>query len=83
MSLGFDNAVESTVDQLTCAIPCSAPRKLHRIADVRRQEGASIRTVAWQLGISADSVRRQEAGDNDLLLSDLVRWEGGVGCTDH
>lgn len=48
---------------------------LHRIADVRRQQGVTLRNVARRLGVSLPLVRRQEQPDSDLRLSDLLRWQ--------
>jgi transcriptional regulator with XRE-family HTH domain len=46
---------------------------LHRIAQVRRQQGMSLRTVAKRLGTNIGHLRAQEQS-NDLKLSDLQRW---------
>jgi len=48
---------------------------LHRIADVRRQQGVTLRNVARRLGVTLSVVRRQEEPDCDLRLSDLLRWQ--------
>lgn len=48
---------------------------LHRIADVRRQQGVTLRNVARRLGIALAVVRRQEQADCDLRISDLHRWQ--------
>ena len=48
---------------------------LHRIAEVRRQQGVTLRNVARRLGIPLPAVRRQEQPDCDLRLSDLLRWQ--------
>ena len=50
-------------------------RRLHRIAEVRRQQGVTLRNVARRLGVPLQIVRRQEACDCDLRLSDLHRWQ--------
>lgn len=50
-------------------------RRFHRIADVRRQQGVTIRNVARRLGIEIAVIRRQEQPDCDLRLSDLQRWQ--------
>lgn len=47
----------------------------HRIAEVRRRQGVTLRNVARRLGLSLPVVRRQECADNDLRLSDLQRWQ--------
>jgi transcriptional regulator with XRE-family HTH domain len=51
------------------------PGGLHRIAEVRRQQGVTLRNVARRLGIPLSVVRRQEQPDSDLRLSDLLRWQ--------
>lgn len=51
-----------------------APR-YHRIADVRRRQGVTLRNVARRLGMSLTTIRRQEQADCDLRLSDLHRWQ--------
>jgi len=48
---------------------------LHRIGEVRRRQGVTIRNVARRLGLAMAVVRRQEQGDCDLRLSDLHRWQ--------
>jgi transcriptional regulator with XRE-family HTH domain len=48
---------------------------LHRIAEVRRQQGVTLRNVARRLGIPLPVVRRQEHPDCDIRLSDLLRWQ--------
>lgn len=48
---------------------------LHRIADVRRQQQVSLRTVARRLGMPMSEVRRQEMSGCDMKLSDLLRWQ--------
>jgi len=50
-------------------------RLLHRIAQVRQQQGVTLRNVARRMGIEMGVVRRQEQADCDLRLSDLHRWQ--------
>lgn len=50
-------------------------RSYHRIAEVRRQQGVTLRNVARRLGVSLPLVRRQEQADCDLRISDLLRWQ--------
>ena len=70
---GHSDAVRAAAD----GGPVSAPRAggLHRIADVRRQQGVTLRNVARRLGIPLPVVRRQEQPDSDLRLSELLRWQ--------
>lgn len=48
---------------------------LHRISEVRRQQGVSVRCAARQLGTDATRVREQEQCDSDLTLSELYAWQ--------
>src|SRR6188508_113188 len=48
---------------------------LHRIQEVRRLQGMSLRTAARQLGTDDRSIRAQEQASSDLRLSDLYRWQ--------
>lgn len=47
----------------------------HRLAEVRKQQGVSVRSAARRMGVSMDQVRREEHPETDLMLSDLVRWQ--------
>ena len=51
------------------------PRRFHRIADVRRLQGVTLRNVSRRLGLPQAVVRRQEQEDCDLRLSDLLKWQ--------
>jgi transcriptional regulator with XRE-family HTH domain len=61
-------------DDLDVARP-GAAAGLHRVAEVRRQQGVTLRNVARRLGIPLPVVRRQERPDSDLRISDLLRWQ--------
>lgn len=56
-----------------------APKKLHRIASVRNQQGMSLRSVSRQMGRTMSTVRLQEDETQDLRLSDLRRWQKVLG----
>lgn len=63
-----------------CGDACHRPshgrqRRLHRIADVRRLQGVTLRNVSRRLGTPLTVVRRQEQPDCDLRLSDLLQWQ--------
>ncbi len=49
-------------------------RRLNRLAEVRRREGVTRRTIAGRLGLSPQEVLQQER-DSDLLLSTLYAWQ--------
>jgi len=58
--------------------PCSPSqpgRPLHRIQEVRRLQGMSLRTAARQLQTDIRSIRAQEQASTDLRLSDLYKWQ--------
>ena len=48
---------------------------LHRIQEVRRLQGMSLRTAARQLDTDIRSIRAQEQASTDLKLSDLYKWQ--------
>jgi transcriptional regulator with XRE-family HTH domain len=48
---------------------------LQRLAQVRRQQGLSRRTVARRMNIEVDELRRQENQTTDLPLSALFAWQ--------
>jgi transcriptional regulator with XRE-family HTH domain len=47
----------------------------HRIAEVRRQQGVTLRNVARRLGMPLPVAREQEQPQCDLRISDLLRWQ--------
>lgn len=53
----------------------NAPRKLHRIREIRMREGVSLRSAARQMGTDIRHVRLQEQESTDLRLSDLHKWQ--------
>ena len=50
-------------------------RPLHRIADARRRQGVSLRSVARRMNKSAEQVRRLEEPTSDMLVSELYEWQ--------
>ena len=50
-------------------------RALHRVAEVRREQGVSLRSAARHLGTDVSTVRHQENPYTDLCLSQLMRWQ--------
>lgn len=51
-----------------------SPRKLHRIRELRKQQGVSLRTASRKLGMPASQVREEEKPGSDLLVSQLSQW---------
>lgn len=52
-----------------------SPRALHRIRDVRRQQGISIQGAARKLRVEPSKLRAQEEESTDLHLTDLYQWQ--------
>ena len=53
----------------------SSPRALHRLREVRRRQGVSLRRVARHMRRDIREVRAQEEEHADLSLSDLYLWQ--------
>jgi transcriptional regulator with XRE-family HTH domain len=51
------------------------PKQLHRIAEVRRQQGVSRRRLGRVLKIDTEQLRYEENEHTDLTLSQLYRWQ--------
>lgn len=49
--------------------------RMHRIAEVREQQGVSLRAVSRQMGTEIRRLRKEEDETSDLRLSDLYRWQ--------
>lgn len=58
------------------APPEPSPKKsLHRVSEVRQQQGVSLRTAARHMKTDMATVREQEKSTTDLRLSELLRWQ--------
>lgn len=77
MSIAHDISFDASLGHLPLpqVPPPEAKRPLHRLADVRKRQGLSVRSVARRMHTSIDQVRRQEEPESDLMLSDLLRWQ--------
>ncbi len=53
----------------------SEAKELHRISEVRQQQGVSLRSVARKLNLPIQDVRDQEEPTADLQVSDLLKWQ--------
>lgn len=60
-------------------VPASAKRKFQRVAEVRREQGISLRSVSRQLGKTVSAVRAEEDETNDLSISELMKWQEILG----
>ncbi len=55
--------------------PQQSSQVLHRISEVRDQQGASLRSVSRRLDVPVQEARRQEDAHCDLRISDLLKWQ--------
>lgn len=55
-------------------------KPLHRIAEVREEQGMSLRSVARALGADIRQLRLQEQPTCDLRLSELYKWQEALGA---
>src|SRR5947208_10914583 len=76
INIPFDSSYDSSLGHLPLPHVSVTPQKqpLHRISDVRRRQGISVRSAARRMHTSIDQVRRQEDPGSDMLLSELLRW---------
>lgn len=77
MSTALDSTRELDVAAPTVG-PAAAPRRLHRLREVRLREGLSRRAVARRMKISVGEVTRQERETTDLPLSVLYQWQAAL-----
>ena len=75
MSLAELSVHRADVDQAPSVRVRRADRPLHRLAEVRRIQGVSRRTVARRLHLDMASVKHMEEEDTDLSLSTLYQWQ--------
>jgi len=77
MNFAHDISLDSSLGHLPVPqLPAAQARPaLHRIADVRKRQGVSVRSAARRMHTSIDQVRRQEEPNCDLTLSELLRWQ--------
>lgn len=69
------------------AVPPAAPKeskdkgkwkqskRLHRIREVRSEQGVSVRSAARRMGVEMRQVRNEEESSADLKLTDIYRWQ--------
>ena len=83
LGVGYMATAELSVVHFDAPLPPVRPtgpgRPLHRIQEVRRLEGMSLRTATRQTGLDARTIRVQEQETTDLRLSDLYRWQEALG----
>lgn len=81
MSIVYDptSSGSAMLDAPIVSPGAAKPKKLHRIATVRNQQGVSLRSASRQMGRTMSTVRSQEDESQDLRISDLMRWQKVLG----
>jgi transcriptional regulator with XRE-family HTH domain len=75
----MDNGIAGNPGLPGTPVPHSGKsRSLHRIAEARRRQGVSLRSVARRLNKSAEQVRRLEEPTSDMLVSELYEWQAAL-----
>jgi hypothetical protein len=59
----------------TSPAPTVHATTLHRIRDVRREQGVSIKRAAQLMGKTVDDLRCEEDGATDLTLTQVYEWQ--------
>jgi transcriptional regulator with XRE-family HTH domain len=67
--------VSGTIPMVRTANTECQPVSLHRIAEVRQQQGVSLRAVSRRIGIDVRTLREQECPSSNLTLTELYRWQ--------
>lgn len=77
MSIAHDMSIEtSLITSSGSPVPAGGgPRPLHRIAEARRRQNISLRSVARRLHTSMEQVRREEDPHCDMPLTELYKWQ--------
>jgi len=70
----YDVSATETNHRAAVKMPTAA-RPLHRLAEVRRRQGVSCRTMARRLNTSVELIRLQEDENTDLPVSKLYQWQ--------
>lgn len=77
MSVADNWSATSGFGATSASVPLTTTdkRPLHRIAEVRHQQGISLRSASRRTGWTIEQIRDQELPESDLTLSDLYRWQ--------
>ncbi len=51
------------------------PANLQRVAEARKQQGLSLRTIARRTGLDVRTLRQHELPETDMKLSELRAWQ--------
>lgn len=74
-SAAYEAVPAREVDEVVPTESREPGKRLHRIREVRRQQGVSVRRVARALHLDFEQVKQQESETSDLTLSALYQWQ--------
>ena len=77
-TVNYDHSFDTSRIDVSSAISGSRrqpSRPLHRISEVRQQQGASLRSVSRRLDMTVQEIRDQENACTDLRISELLKWQ--------
>ena len=66
---------DADVDGTSAIRTTHVKRPLHRLAEVRRRQGVSRRTLARRLNVDVTEIKIEERAQSDILLSRLYQWQ--------
>jgi transcriptional regulator with XRE-family HTH domain len=68
------SSVDSLQTEREANKSCDAT-SMHRIAEVREQQGISLRAISRRTGVDVRDLKQQESPESNLTLADLYRWQ--------
>ncbi len=77
-TVNYDHSFDTPkvdVSRAICGSRRQTSRPLHRISEVRQQQGASLRSVSRRLDMTVQEIRDQENASADLRISELLKWQ--------
>jgi len=69
------DSLEESVSAVCNAKRSNDAAELHRIAEVRAQQGVSLRAISRRTGVEIRDLQTQEQPDSNLTLEQLYRWQ--------
>ena len=60
-------------------VPTTSSKRKQRVAEVRREQGISLRSVSRQMGKTVSTVRAEENECNDMTIGQLMQWQEILG----
>lgn len=74
-AISIHRAVDMSIPRSEAPTGPNGAVRWHRLEQVRRQQGVSLRRVSRALKVDMHEARRQELPGSDIRLSDLYAWQ--------